>query len=114
MVAGAELKRDVIAAGIDRGYLDATTLMEYLISVGVPQRTAHELIGKLVATAMKQNCRLADLTVEEFQAAHQLLDERVFEVLGVERAVAAFKSTGSTNPKLVAEQVEIWKTKLAN
>ena len=112
MVAGAELERDSIAAGIDRGYLDATTLMEYLISVGVPQRTAHELIGKLVAVAMKQDCRLADLPIEEFRAAHASLDERVYEVLGVDRAVAAFRSTGSTNPQMVAEQVELWKKKL--
>ena len=114
MVAGAELKLDSIAAGIDRGYLDATTLMEYLITVGVPQRTAHEIIGKLVATAMKQNCRLADLPLDEFAAAHELLDNKVYDVLGVERAVAAFQSLGSTNPALVAEQVQVWKNRLNN
>ncbi|QDU53850.1 argininosuccinate lyase [Aeoliella mucimassa] len=114
MVAGAELKRESIAAGIDRGYLDATTLMEYLISVGVPQRTAHEIIGKLVGTAMKQDCRLADLPAAEFEAAHPSLDNKVYDVLGVERAVAAFQSLGSTNPELVAKQVEVWKNKLNN
>jgi argininosuccinate lyase len=112
MVAGAELQRENIAAGIDRGYLDATTLMEYLITAGVPQRTAHELIGKLVGTAMKKNCRLADLELAEFTAAHELLDDNVYEVLGVRRAVEAFKSLGSTNPTLVAEQVEAWKQRL--
>ncbi len=112
MVAGAELQCESISSGIDSGYLDATTLMEYLISVGVPQRTAHELIGNLVATAMKKDCRLADLPIEEFQAAHASLDESVYEVLGVDRAVAAFRSTASTNPQMVAEQVELWKKKL--
>ena len=112
MIAGAELKRESIAAGIDRGYLDATTLMEYLIAAGVAQRTAHELIGKLVAAAMKQDCRLADLPIEEFQAAHPSLDEKVYDVLGVDRAVEAFRSAGSTNPKLVAEQVAKWQAKL--
>lgn len=114
MVAGAELKRESISAGIDRGYLDATTLMEYLIAAGVPQRTAHELIGKLVGTAMKQDCRLADLPLAEFQAAHESLDKSVYDVLGVERAVEAFKSFGSTNPERVAEQVEVWKKRLQN
>ena len=37
-----------IAERLDRGHLDATTLMEYLIRRNVPQRTAHELVGKLV------------------------------------------------------------------
>ena len=50
LVAGAELNREAIAARLDEGYLDATTLMEHLIMQGVPQRTAHEIIGKLVGT----------------------------------------------------------------
>src|SRR5262245_63406669 len=37
IVAGAELHREAIAARLDRGYLDATTLMEHLIMKGVPQ-----------------------------------------------------------------------------
>lgn len=112
MVAGATLGREAIAQRLDRGYLDATTLMEYLIGAGVPQRTAHELIGKLVATAMKQDCRLADLPLDEFQSAHPALDKRVYEVLGVERAVEAFQSLGSTNPKLVAAQAAAWRERL--
>ena len=43
---------------LDRGYLDATTLMEYMIRQGVPQRTAHDLVGQLVQTApAARSCR---------------------------------------------------------
>ena len=49
LVAATELNREAIAERLDRGYLDATTLMEYLIRRGVPQRTAHGLVGRLVA-----------------------------------------------------------------
>ena len=62
LVAGAELNREAIAARIDEGYLDATTLMEHLIMKGVPQRTAHEIIGQLVGTAMKRGVPLAGVT----------------------------------------------------
>ncbi|HEX4415930.1 MAG TPA: argininosuccinate lyase [Lacipirellulaceae bacterium] len=112
IVAGAELNRDRIAARINEGYLDATTLMEHLILLGVPQRTAHELIGKLVATAMKRGVPLAGLPLEEFQAAHPALDQSVFDVLGVERAVEAITSYGSTNPEQVAHQLELWRERL--
>ena len=112
VVAGAELNREAIAAQLDRGYLDATTLMEYLIGRDVPQRSAHEIIGRLVATAMKQNVPLGDLPLEEFQSAHESLDEQVYEVLGVERAIAAFTSYGSTAPDQVAQQVAAWQAKL--
>ena len=114
VVTGAELNREAIVERLDRGYLDATTLMEYLIGLGVPQRSAHEIIGKLVGVAMKQNVPLAGLPLAEFQAAHPMLDEKVFEVLGVEQAVRAFVSYGSTAPEQVAQQVAQWRARLGS
>ncbi len=113
LVAGAQLQRDAIAARLDDGYLDATTLMEHLIRAGVPQRSAHELIGRLVSTAMKRGVPLAGLPLEEFQAAHPALDKRVYEVLGAQRAVEAFTSYGSTNPAQVEHQLTAWRQRLA-
>jgi argininosuccinate lyase len=113
VVAGAELNRTTIAERLDRGYLDATTLMEHLVKLGVPQRSAHEIIGRLVAMAMKQGVPLAKLPLAEFQAAHALLDEKVYDVLGVERAIGAFTSVGSTGPNQVARQVAAWRKKLS-
>ncbi|MFO0870471.1 MAG: argininosuccinate lyase, partial [Pirellulales bacterium] len=51
MVVGARLNRPVIEARLDRGFLDATTLMEWFIKRGLPQRTAHHLVGALVRKA---------------------------------------------------------------
>ena len=113
VVAGSELNREAIASRLEKGYLDATTLMEYLIGKGVPQRTAHEIIGQLVSKAMKLDVPLADLPLEEFQSAHSSLRKNVFEVLGVKNALAAFTSYGSTAPDQVAQQVARWQEKLA-
>ena len=112
MVAQAELNRKAIEERLDRGYLDATTLMEYLIRQDVPQRTAHHLVGALVRAAMDKNCRLSDLTLEEFQAEHADFDESVYEILGVDKAIEAFVSYGSTAPAEVAKQVSDWKQRL--
>ena len=109
IVAGAELRRERIAAGLEEGFLDATALMEHLIARGVPQRSAHHAIGQLVATAMRQEKRLAELSLEELQAADAGLDESVYQVLGAGNAVAAMRSVGSTGPQEVARQVERWK-----
>lgn len=112
LVAGTELNREVIAERLDRGYLDATTLMEYLIGRGIPQRTAHGIIGRLVGKARREKRSLAELPLADFQEAHPELDEKVYEVLGVERAVAAMQSYGSTAPDRVRAQIERWKEKL--
>jgi argininosuccinate lyase len=113
IVAGAELNRDAIAARLNEGYLDATTLMEHLIMKGVPQRTAHEIIGRLVAVAMKRGVPLADLPQDAFQSAHESLDASVYEVLGTQHAVETITSYGSTNPEQVEHQLAIWREKVS-
>ena len=112
LVAGATLNREGISAKLDKGHLDATTLMEFLIRGGIPQRTAHHLIGDLVRKATERGVGLADLPLADFQAAEPSLDKTVFECLGVGNAVAAFQSYGSTAPNEVRKQIEIWKQKL--
>jgi argininosuccinate lyase len=109
LVAEAELNREAIAAQLDRGHLDATTLMEYLIRRGIPQRTAHGLVGRLVRKALDRGVRLQDLSLEEFRQAQPDLDASVYEVLGPEKAVAAMISYGSTGPAQVREQIRRWK-----
>jgi len=112
LVAGATLNRESIAERLQRGHLDATTLMEYLIGRGLPQRTAHHLVGALVGKATERGVPLADLSLEDFQTAHPEIDASVYDVLGVANAVAAFASYGSTAPKEVAKQVARWKEKV--
>ncbi len=112
LVAATELNRRAIAERLDRGHLDATTLMEELIRRGIPQRTAHEIVGRLVRKALDRNVRLSDLSASEFAEGHPALDASIKDVLGVERAIARFVSYGSTAPAEVEKQVKAWKEKL--
>ncbi len=112
LAAGAELNRAAIAERLDRGHLDATTLMEHLIRRGMPQRTAHELVGRLVRKALDRGVRLADLPLADFREASPELDASIYDLLGPEKAVAAMVSYGSTGPEQVKEQVRRWKEKL--
>jgi argininosuccinate lyase len=112
LVQGAELNVEEIARSLDRGYLDATTLMEFMIKHGVPQRTAHHMVGKLVGAAIEQGVPLAELDPQVFADAHPVLDQRVYEVLGVQNAIEAFQSYGSTAPAEVQRQVDVWRERL--
>lgn len=112
IVEGSKLQRDSIASRLDQGYLDATTLMEHLIQQGIPQRTAHHLVGKLVGIAQEGRLRLADLTESQLKSAHEDLDSTVRDVLGVENAVKAYQSYGSSNPDQVRKQILRWREQL--
>ena len=112
VVRGARLRGDVIGSRLEEGYLDATTLMEFLIKRGVPQRTGHEVIGGLVALCERKGCRLQDLGVDELAAAHPALGVGAGEALGVANAIKAFCSYGSTAPAQVEAQLAAWRGRL--
>jgi len=113
VVEGASLRAEAIAGRLEEGFLDATTLMEYLIKKGVPQRTGHEVVGRLVGDCERRGCRLADLSAEDFAAAHPAIGPDVADALGVGNAVKAFRSYGSTAPGEVAEQLGRWQRRLS-
>ena len=86
--------------------------MEAMIQRGMPQRTAHHLVGQLVGIAQRNQIRLVDLTDEQLRQAHPELDGSIREVLGVEKAVHAYHSYGSSQPERVREQILRWRKQL--
>ena len=114
VVAGATLKVESIHAKLEHGYLDATTLMEELVKRGVPQRTAHQVIGQLVGMASEKGLPLKEMPLEELQELCPELDDTVYEVLGVENAIRAFSSRGSTAPDRVAQEIESWRARMSD
>jgi argininosuccinate lyase len=113
LVRETRFRKDVIAARLEDGFLDATTLMEYLVAQGVPMRSAHEAVGKLVRLCLERRCRLADLPAEMYEAVRPGIGAGVYGVLGVTNALNAFRSASSTAPAEVAKQLEAWRTRLA-
>ncbi|HVK07376.1 MAG TPA: argininosuccinate lyase [Gemmataceae bacterium] len=112
LVAKATLKRESIAARLDAGFLDATTLMEFFIAHGVPMRTAHEAVGGLVRECEARRCRLTDLPPDRIEAVCPGKGTAAIAVLGVANALAAFRSFGSTAPAEVARQLADWQGRL--
>lgn len=112
IILNAALQVDTINARLEEGFLDATTLMEYLIRQGVPMRTGHEVVGKLVRTCEARRLRLSDLTLEELQGACDRIDADVTGFLGVRNVVQRLQSEGSGGQAAVAAAVTTWRHKL--
>lgn len=112
LIRETRFRKEVIAARLEDGYLDATTLMEFLIGQGVPMRSAHEAVGKLVRLCEERRCRLVELPAEVYDSIRTGLSSGVYQILGVSNALAAFRSVGSTAPAEVRRQLENWKSRL--
>jgi argininosuccinate lyase len=113
LIRQSRFRREVIAARLEDGFLDATTLMEFLIVQGLPMRAAHEAVGKLVRLCEERRCRLAELPPDVYESVRNGLSREVYKVLGVANALTAFRSAGSTAPAEVERQMAAWRSRMA-
>ncbi len=113
MVDDMTPNKDTMRASAKIGFSTATDLADWLVrSLGMPFRDAHHVTGALVAEAEKAGIDLADLTLEQMQAADGRITEEVFDVLTVEKSVASRRSLGGTAPENVRREAERWLKQL--
>jgi argininosuccinate lyase len=103
MLGSLALREDRIAQALRGGYLSATDMADYLVQQGVPFRTAHEQVGRLVRYAEFQGKELLELSLEEIQRFASQAGPDVFEWLAIDNVVARRASPGGTAPERVAE-----------
>ncbi|MEM1355913.1 MAG: argininosuccinate lyase [Planctomycetota bacterium] len=109
-----------IKAGLDKGYLDATSLAEYLVTKGVPFRTSHQIVGKMVGLCEERGLgMLKKLSASDFNAvckeydAGEPVSEDIFDWLGPENVVKRYQSAGNAGVSGFEAQLKAWKERLA-
>ena len=113
IVSNTTFNTKQIADGLDAGFLDATALAEYLVKKGIPFRQAHGIVGGLVALCEKENKKkLGELTLDQFKAASDKIQEDVFETLDPVGVCKSYQSKGAAGPQDAEAQIKYWKSKL--
>jgi len=112
IVDNTKFKTSQISAGLEKGFLDATALAEYLVKKSVPFRTAHGIVGSLVAECEKQGKSLAEVGVNEFKKHCELNAEDVYKCLGSKNVASSYMTTSAASPAQMAEQINYWKKQL--
>jgi argininosuccinate lyase len=120
IVNSANFIKENIEPTLERGFLDATSLAEYFVTKGIPFRTAHQIVGSLVAKCEKEGkTALAQLKLEDFETAvkaHGSLSVGVgpdlFDALGAKNVVMRYQSAGAAGGKPFEEQLAAWKKRL--
>jgi argininosuccinate lyase len=98
-----QIRTEKLAAALRGGFLTATDMADYLVTKGVPFRTAHAQVGQTVRYAESQGKELAELTLAEIQQFAPVAQADLAEWLGVEHSVQRRRSPGGTAPERVAE-----------
>jgi len=112
MLQNTTVNREICAAAAGDPLLLATDLADYLVQKGLPFRQAHHAVGELVSVAERQNKRLDQLTIEEFQTVEKTLDWEVMKIFDLKRALARRNAIGAPGTKEVKGQLARWKKRL--
>jgi argininosuccinate lyase len=86
---------------LEKGYILATDIADYLVKKGAAFRTAHEIAGKLVQYALKKGKTFAELDINEYQQFSKQFEADVRSIT-IETSLAARDVTGGTAPKQVS------------
>ena len=87
------------------GFSIATDVAEYLVKKGVPFRTAHGVVGKLVAYCIQENKTIESLTLAEFKSFHIKFGRDLHKILTVDSAVKVRDITGGTSGRTVQKRL---------
>ncbi len=106
MIASLTFDTEKMRTAIDRGYLVATELADYLVTKNVPFREAHDAAGYLVKLASKRGVELAALTLEDMRTGHVAFDSDVTSWLDPARAVERRDVIGGPARARVIAEIE--------
>ena len=106
MIASLVFDTARMREAIDKGYLVATEVADYLVTKGVPFREAHDIAGHLVRVAVDRGVELAALSLAELRAAHAAFDADLADWLDPVRAVDRRDLAGGPARNRVLAEIE--------
>ena len=102
MIKGMQPIPNNMIEALQKGFPTATDLADYLvINLDIPFRDAHHLTGRIVLLAEEKDCTLESLSLKDIQKIIPEADNKILDVLKIQKSVSSRNSYGGTAPKNV-------------
>jgi len=98
--------KKVMKNAIDKGYLVATDLADYLVGRGLTFRKAHQIVGEMVLYAMGQKKEFNQLTLDEMNRFSKEIENDVYAWLDPAQCVERRNLPGGTAPERVKKSIK--------
>jgi len=104
-VFATKFNEDKLRAAAANPALLATEAADYLVRKGIPFRQAHDIVGKILKEAERQNVLWTELPASELQKFSPAFGDDLKQSLTVEAALAAKNVPGGTAPEAVRKAI---------
>ena len=112
-LAITKFNADRLRAAASNPALLATEAADYLVHKGIPFRQAHDIVGKVLREAEKQNVSWTSLPLETLKKLSPAFDADFASSLNVEAALSAKKVPGGTAPDSVRAAIADLQQRIA-
>ncbi|MBM7624803.1 argininosuccinate lyase [Sporohalobacter salinus] len=94
MLSNTSFKQVKLEETAEDGFTNATDVADYLVEKGLPFREAHEVVGKTVLYCIKEDKKLSELKLKEWQNFSDKFSDDIYQKIDIETAVDARDSVG--------------------
>lgn len=114
MLATMKLRKANMYKAAQGGFTNATDIADYLVKKGIPFRSAHEIIGKMVLYCIDKNKAIDEMTMEEFKSFSDKIQEDVYTEISLEKCVSGRSLPGGPAAATVLKAVQEGREYLAS
>ncbi len=113
MIRTVKVNAKAAGKALERGYLLATDLADYLVKKGMPFRQSHHVVGRLVAYAAERDKSFKELDLQEYRSFSTLFEKDIYNIT-IESSIAARDVIGGTAQKQVRQALAAAKRLLGD
>lgn len=106
MIKGLKLDKKRIESSMADGLILATDVADYLVQKGVPFRSSHEIVGRIVSFCLKGKRPLTALILSEWKMFSPDFKEDILNFVSFEKAVERRNHIGGTSKKQVLKRIK--------
>ena len=105
MLPGMKAKTDRMLKAASEGFINATDLADYLVTKGLPFRSAYKISGAMVGKCIREGKTLETVSLEEYKDASPLIEADIYEAIDLRNCVSKRVSAGGTSVQSVEKQI---------
>ena len=106
MLATMKVKKENMYRAAQGGFTNATDVADYLVKKGIPFRSAHEIIGKMVLYCIRENKAIEELSPDELQSFSDRIGPDVYTEISLEKCVSGRSIPGGPAMESVKASIE--------
>jgi argininosuccinate lyase len=106
MLASMKIRSSNMYNAAQGGFTNATDIADYLVKKGIPFRSAHEIIGKMVLYCIENNKAIDMLSINEFKGFSEKIETDVYAEISLEKCVSGRNLPGGPAKESVLKSID--------